>query len=61
MENNTIELQANVVVALVQIIDLGAKKGAFVGNDLSTVGEVRSMLVEKLQPFMQSEEEAQAE
>ena len=60
-EENTVNLEANVVAALVQIIDLGAKKGSYSGSDLSTVGEVRAMLVEKLKPFMQNEEESEEE
>jgi hypothetical protein len=55
-EQSTINLDANVVVALVQIIDLGGKKGAYTGNDLSVVGNIRSLLVEELKPFMDTEE-----
>jgi hypothetical protein len=51
----TIEMSPNVVAALVQIIDLGSKAGAYQGGDITVVGEVREQLVMALKPYMKSE------
>lgn len=57
-QQDTIEMSPNMVAALVQIIDLGSKAGAFQGADVTVVGEVREKLVEALTPFIKSEAEA---
>ena len=58
MENKVVEVPANVVGAMVQIIDLGGKAGAYQGVDITTVGQVREQLVALIQPLI---DEAQAE
>ena len=49
METNeelTVEINPGVLHACVQIIDLAAGKGVFVGGDLTAVGAIRAQLVE---------------
>ena len=46
--NETIEMNAGTLSACVQIIDLAAGKGVFVGGDLTAVGAVRAELVEAI-------------
>jgi len=40
-----VEVRPEVVAAVLQVIDLAAKKGVFVGDDLTVVGQVRGELV----------------
>ena len=57
-ENTAIEMSPNMVAAIVQIIDLGSKAGAYQGADISVVGEVRQQLVEALQPYIEKSDQA---
>jgi hypothetical protein len=41
-----VNVRPEILSAVVQIIDMSAAKGVFVGNDLSTVGTVRQELVD---------------
>ena len=58
-----VELDVNLVNAMIQIIDVASSKGSFVGDDISAVGDVRKVLVQTVlanQPE-QGEEEAPTE
>jgi hypothetical protein len=43
-----VNVRPEMLSAVVQIIDMSAAKGVFVGNDLTTVGTVRQELVDLL-------------
>ena len=55
-----VNLRTEIVSALIQIIDLAASKGVFSGNDLTTVGTIRSELVQTLKENMPKEEKMPA-
>ena len=55
-----VQLNPNTVGAMIQIIDVAASKGVFSGVDITSVGQIRSELVEVLRP-LQEEAAAQAE
>ena len=50
-----VKLDINVAGAIVQIIDLAAKTGAFTGQDLTSVGKIREIVVEQVQQAQQGE------
>jgi len=56
-----LEINANLVMSMVQIIDVAASKGIFAGKDLTTVGEVRRQLEEVLAPLNEQAEQLEAQ
>lgn len=46
------EVKVETVMMMIQIIDLASKNGTFVGEDISTAGNVRKELVDIVQPII---------
>ena len=53
-----VEVNPNLLGAMVQIIDVASSKGAFTGQDISAVGDVRKELVGILQPLQEAAQAA---
>lgn len=49
------------IKAMVQLIDVCAKRGAFEASEFQTVGDLRSQLVESLKPPVMQEEKIEEE
>lgn len=55
------ELRLNDLAAMVQIIDICSKRGAFEGSELELIGQVRGRLAAFLKASSPPQEEAEAE
>jgi hypothetical protein len=55
-----VKIREEIVNAMVQIIDMSASKGVFIGADLSTAGTVRDELVHALAESASSDEKLPA-
>ena len=51
-----VNVRPEVVAVMIQIIDKAASKGMFVGNEITTVGNIRGYLSEELQKIRPPEE-----
>jgi len=54
-------MNEDTVKAIVQLIDVCAKRGAFEASEFQTVGALRSQLVESLKPLEVQEEKIEEE
>jgi hypothetical protein len=56
-----VEINLNVVKGMVSIIDVCSKRGAFEGNELATVGQIRSEILAAAKDELEAEAAAAAE
>ena len=56
-----VEINLQTVKAIVQIIDVCSKRGAFEGGELSQVGQVRESILMAAQEELKAEQESQQE
>jgi hypothetical protein len=52
----TVQVNLNLLTAMVDIIDLGSSKGIFVGNDMTVVGEIRGAIVRMVNEVQQAQQ-----
>ena len=56
-----LEINANLVMSMMQVIDVAASKGVFTGKDLTAVGEIRRQLEEVLAPVTEQAKAMEAQ